>query len=162
MTNRRILALDPGGSCGWAISGPKGAEASGIWQLAPARGESQGMRYIRLRGHLNAMLAAYPDLGLIVYEQAHQRGGSATEYAIGLVTHVQSWCVDHDVEYAKAHSATVKKWATGRGNADKAEMVRLGRMRFRPVTGTDDEIDALWILDWSIELYGDRAAASAG
>ena len=145
----RILALDPGSSCGFAVGDPAGVLVSGVWQLTPGRGDSPGMRYVRLRGYLEDVLRAYPDLALVVYEQAHHRGGAATEYAVGCATTVQTWCAERGIDHSAVHSATVKKWATGRGNAKKAEMVRLARERFQPTTSTDDEIDALWMLDWA-------------
>lgn len=150
----RILGLDPGSQCGFAVIGPLGIDVSGVWQLAPARGESPGARYLRLRARLQETRAAYPDLRLVAYEQAHQRGGAATEYAVGCSTHIQSWCAEHQVDHAAVHSATVKKWATGKGNAGKDEMIRCGLVRFSPTTSTDDEMDALWIAAWAWDQYG--------
>lgn len=149
-----ILAIDPGSSCGFAIGRLGDPPVSGVWQLAPARGESPGMRYVRLRAHLNKMLEAYPQLALVAYEAAHHRGAAATEYAIGCSTLIQTWCADHNLQHSSVHSATLKKWATGRGNAKKDEMLRLGRGRFTPTTQTDDEVDALWILDYALAMWG--------
>lgn len=150
----RILAIDPGSQCGFAVIGPGGIEVSGIWNLAPARGESPGARYLRLLGHLQEVKQAFPDLRLVAYEQAHQRGGAATEYAFGCATHIQSWCAEHQVDHASFHSATIKKWATGKGNAPKDEMVRIGQQKFQPTTKTNDEIDALWIAHLAWVQYG--------
>lgn len=148
-----ILSIDPGSSCGWAVGDRVQIFASGVWQLAPGRGESPGMRYIRLRNYLNQIREAYPGLKLVVGEMAHQRGGAATEYAIGVTTHLQSWCTEKHIEYATAHSATVKRWATGKGNAKKPDMVAAGRARFKTTSLDDNEIDALWILDWARATY---------
>lgn len=150
----RVLAIDPGSSCGFAIGRLGDAPVSGVWQLQPARGESPGMRYVRLRAHLNKMIEAYPDLGLIAFEGAHHRGGAATEYAIGCATLIQTWCADHNVQHATVHSATLKKWATGGGKANKDDMLRAGRQRFKPTTDTDDEIDALWLHDYALAMWG--------
>lgn len=60
----RILALDPGSSCGLAVGSPAGVDASGVWQLAPGRGESPGMRYVRLRGFLQETRRGFPDLSV--------------------------------------------------------------------------------------------------
>lgn len=43
----RILGIDPGTSCGWAILDDGGRVASGVWDLSPKRFEGGGMRYIR-------------------------------------------------------------------------------------------------------------------
>lgn len=148
----KILAIDPGSSCGYALGDDAGATLnSGVWQLGLTRGDSPGMRYIRLRGQLNTMKAAYPDLGLIVYEQpqaflSKYRGGTATEIAYAMVGEIQSWCTGVGLQHTSVHAATVKKFATGKGNANKEAMVRAGRLRFKTCSENDNEVDALWIL----------------
>ncbi len=143
-----ILALDLGSTTGWAIA-HDGTVVSGTWDIAPRRGESPGMRYIRLRGRLQALHVAYPNLALVVYEQAHHRGGAATEYAVGCVTTVQAWCASLGIEFAGVHTATIKKHATGKGNASKQDMIAAAKARgFNP--GCDNEADALALLDWAL------------
>jgi len=144
----RILSLDFGSRCGWAISDGNDVE-SGVWQIAPQRGESPGMRYVRLRGCLNTLLAAYPDLAAVYYEQAHHRGGAATEYAVGCATASQAWCAEKGIDHAAVHSATIKKHATGRGNADKAAMLAAMQAKGHAVTD-DNEADALALLHWAM------------
>ena len=147
----RTLALDMGSRCGWAI-GKAGEVCSGVWDIAPRRGESPGMRYLHLRAHLQHVRAAYPDLAAVFYEQAHHRGGAATEYAVGCVATVQAWCAEHSLEHAAVHSATIKKHATGKGNASKDEMVASARARgHTPVD--DNEADALGLLDWAVHHH---------
>lgn len=142
----RVLALDPGSSCGFAVGFDAYGATSGVWDLAPRRGESPGVRYLRLRARLNEVRAAFPDLGLVVYEQSHHRGGAATEYAAGVATHVQSWCAERGIEHAAVHSATVKRHATGRGNAKKPEVLEAARTRFGARVRCDNEADALFLL----------------
>jgi Holliday junction resolvasome RuvABC endonuclease subunit len=150
-----VLAIDPGSSCGYALGDDSGVLNSGVWQLAPARGESPGMRYIRFRAQLNIMHTAWPALSLVAYEAAHHRGGASTQYALGIQSHIESWCAYHEIEHMTIHSARLKKWATGVGNASKATMVRLGCARFgKPADTSDDEIDALWILAYAKEMVG--------
>lgn len=150
----RTLALDMGSRCGWAI-GNSGDVTSGVWDIAPRRGESPGMRYLHLRAQLQSVRAAYPDLAAVFYEQAHHRGGAATEYAVGCVATVQAWCAEHAIEHAAVHSATIKKHATGKGNAPKdAVMAAMRRRGFAPTD--DNEADALALLDWAFVQGGAR------
>lgn len=150
-----ILALDPGSTCGWAVGWPGGLyPAYGTWDIRPRRGESVGMRYLHLRRHLEQVRAAYPDLSLVVYEQAHQRGGAATEYAVGCATETQSWCAEHGIEHAAVHSATLKKQATGDGRASKDDMRRQAAMMYpgRVESWRDlssDEADAILLLNYA-------------
>jgi Holliday junction resolvasome RuvABC endonuclease subunit len=141
-----LLAIDPGSACGWAVHAGGRVVASGVWNLAPLRGDSPGMRYLKLRSRLTDIKDRWPDLELVAVEQAHHRGGAATEYAIGIVTHVQSWCAEVGVEHLTINTSAVKKVATGRGNADKAAMVAAAIARWpgwEPETG--DEADARFI-----------------
>lgn len=146
------LALDMSSVCGWAVGVP-GKVSYGVWQLAPRRGESPGMRYLRLRARLHALRAKHPDIAVVFYEQAHHRGGAATEYAVGCVATVQAWCAEYGIEHAAVHSATIKKHATGKGNAPKdAVMAAMRRRGFEPID--DNEADALALLDWAFAHGG--------
>ncbi len=150
-----ILAIDPGSSCGWAVHDGQRVIDSGVWNLAPRRGDSLGVRYLKLRSRLTDTRDRWPELELIAVEQAHHRGGAATEYAIGILTHVQSWCAEVGVEHLVVHSARVKRVATGRGNADKAAMVEAALARWPGwAPETDDEADARWIAEAAAREVG--------
>ena len=151
-----ILGLDFGGTTGWAVTWA-GSIVSGVWKLAPAPGESPGMRYIRLRGYLVELRRAFPELAVVAYEEAHHRGKAATQYAHGYIATLQAWCVEQKIDHTAFHSATLKKWATGKGNAKKEAMVAAGREKFGKPDAEHDEIDALWVLDLAIERYGREA-----
>ena len=149
----RILAIDPGTSCGWAIGNSNAIHGSGTWYLQPSRGESPGMRYIRPRGNLEQIHKAYPDISLLAYEMPHHRGGASTQVGCGLVATIQTWCAEKKIEHTQVHSATIKKYATGSGRAKKDLMVRLGVKRFGKEDADDNEIDALWILEFVRERF---------
>lgn len=153
----RLLALDLGGCTGWAVNGGP----SGTWDIVPRRGESPGMRYIHLRRQLVVTRAAYPDLIIVVYEQAHHRGGAATEYAAGCVATVQAWCAEYGLEHFAVHSATIKKYATGKGTAKKPAMVAAAQ-RFKPEVTDDNEADALLLARYAADTIfsGSKVAAT--
>jgi len=158
----RILGLDFGGTTGWAVVGADGPVAFGTWDIAPRRGESHGVRYLRLRGYLLELLAAFPDVRLAVYEQSHHRGGPATEYAAGCVSTLQGLLEERrqagrPIDEAVVHTATLKKHAAGRGNADKAEMIAAAaeRLASRQTRGLVNEhsADALHVAFWALDAY---------
>ena len=141
------LALDMAGTTGWAVW-DGAAVTSGTWDIRPRRGDSPGMRYVYLRARLVSIRDAYPTLSTVYYEQAHHRGGAATEYAHGCVATLQAWCAEHGVEHGSIHTQALKKATTGRGNASKNDMIaEVCRWGFTPTD--DNEADALAILRWA-------------
>lgn len=150
-----LLALDLATRSGWALL-EHGRIESGVETFDVKRGESSGMRYIRFNRWLDDMLWPTPPIHrdrprveLIVFEQAHQRGGAATEVAAGFATRVLECCARHTIEHAAVHTATLKKFTTGRGNADKAAMLEAVGRRWRRVE-TDDEADAVALLYYAL------------
>jgi len=146
-----VLALDFASVTGWAIGHlGAGVHFSGTWDIRPRRGESPGMRYIHLRRKLEEIIAAYPDIILVVYEQAHNRGGAPTEYGHGCVAILQEWCAQRNLNFHPIHSSTLKKFATGKGNANKEAM--MGAATARGWRFADDnECDALWLLEYALK-----------
>jgi hypothetical protein len=62
----------------------------------------------------------------------------------------------HAVPYQGVPVGTIKRFATGRGNANKTAMIAAMQARgFHP--GDDNEADALALLLWAIEGQGGRA-----
>ena len=151
-----VLALDLGTRTGWALA-EHGRVESGVQVFDVRRGESPGMRYLRFNRWLDDV---GPRVSLIVYEQTHQRGGAATEVAAGFATRVQEFCARLGLEHAAVHSATLKKFATGRGNAKKPEMVAAARSRLGYRGDDDDEADARWLLAYAeAEILSVRRAS---
>lgn len=146
-----ILAIDPGSKTGWACS-TDGRIESGVQHFSLKRGESQGMRFMLFRTWIRQMLDyALPEL--VIYEMAHHRGGSATELLIGMTTRIQEECEGKIIEYTSIHSATLKKFATGKGNSGKKAMLKEARYRFGKHVKDHNEADALLMLDYAREEY---------
>jgi len=106
------------------------------------------MLFLRFNKWLGDMYALTADgkIDLIIYEQAHHRGGAATEIAVGLTTRVQEFAEKIRAECASVHTATLKKYITGNGRASKQDMMNwfaetVGR---EPVD--DNEADAMALL----------------
>jgi len=116
-----VLALDLGTKTGWATLWDDGSGCSGVQVFDLKRGESPGMRYLRLGRWLEDEAHAFVDL--VVFEQAHHRGGAATSVCEKLIGRVEECCADWGMEHQAVHSATLKKWATGNGRASKGDMI---------------------------------------
>lgn len=164
----RILGLDFGSKTGYAlIDGldPPHVDHVGTWDIRPYRGDSPGMRYLNLRARIVQVIKAFPDgISLICYEQAHHRGGAATEQAAGCVATCQAVCAEFHVEHTSVHSASLKLFATGSGRAGKSDMFSALMRRSlawpagdgpRAVIPLDDNaVDAAWVALWALETVG--------
>jgi len=143
-----VLSIDPGTKTGWATLS-NGGLYSGVQDFSLRRGESGGIRFLRFDTWLEELIQRSKP-NVIVYEQPHHRGGSATEICVGLVTHLQRIAAAHGIEYTSCHTATLKKFATGSGNAGKQEMLQAAEKTWpEQQIETHDQADALWLLAWS-------------
>ncbi len=160
----RILALDLGTKSGWALWDGARIE-SGVQDFTKQRGESNGMLFLKFNRWLHETvydhyIHSVKDT-LIAFEQAHHRGGAATEIAVGLMTRVLEFCARYGIEHTSVHSMTLKKFATGRGNASKEEMIQRVRRRglvHLDYIPDDNEADALWLLIYALEKFGGETA----
>ncbi len=150
----KILALDMATKTGWAVLDGNHIVESGVQDFTKGRGESNGLLFLRFRKWLDALVVeAQPRL--VAYERAHYRGGAATELCVGLQTRAQEIAEKYNCLCAPVATTTLKKFSTGRGNADKAEVIVaaarvLGR---QPVD--DNEADAVMVGMWAASEYGD-------
>jgi hypothetical protein len=77
-----------------------------------------------------------------------RRGGAATACCVGLVSTVQTFAAEHDIELMAVHTGELKRWATGKGNAGKPAMMEAARARgWTPVD--DNEADAQLLLEFA-------------
>ena len=151
----KILALDLATITGWATNSL--GRASGTITFDLIRGESPGMRFIRCRAWLNEFHSLLNGkIDVLAYEQAHHRGGAATACCVGLVTVAQAFAAENGIELMPVHTATLKKYATGSGRANKAEMIQAAIERgWQPQD--DNEADAQLLLDYTLaEIGGSR------
>jgi len=151
-----ILALDLATKTGWAHS----CGLSGVQNFAPRRGDSPGMRWLEFRAWLCRVLDASPT-DLIAYEQAHHRGGAATHVAHSLISQVEAVAAKRGIEITNRHTATIKKFATGKGNSGKPVMLAAARSNWPDIAIIDDNhADALFLLALAERDY--TAAEAAG
>lgn len=147
----KILALDLALTTGWAHS-KNDSQESGTFTIDQKRGESPGMRYVRFNAWLKEVLDTITP-AIVIYEQAHHRGGAATEIAFGLITRVQEACSERNINYQKLHSGTIKKFATGSGRASKDDILATARLHWGANIRDHNEADALWMLEWARKEY---------
>ena len=152
----RILALDLATKTGWAIIGDDGSVIeSGVQDFSKRRGESNGLMYMRFRKWLAGMhLMADGRNGLLIgYERPHHRGGAATSLLNNLAGRVEEHAATHNAEYFQVPPNTLKKWATGKGNCGKLEIMEKASEIVGYEITSDDEADAIMIGLYGFEQY---------
>ena len=141
-----ILALDLGTKCGWAVSNGK----NGVWNLKPTTNESAGERYRKFMDRLYHCWFE-ENITYVVYEEVHMHTAvDAAHVYGGLVAILQCFCLEHKLEYRGVGVGTIKKHATGNGNATKDMMVAAAIRKYKSVNIIDDNhADALHLLDYA-------------
>lgn len=146
-----ILALDLGTTTGWALRGSDGNITSGSESFRPQRFEGGGMRFLRFKRWLAELLTTSDHINAVYFEEVRRHAGVDAAHAYGgFMGHLTAWCEHHGIPYQGVPVGTIKKHATGKGNAGKDEMIASVTQRgHRPAD--DNEADALAILHWAIE-----------
>ena len=157
LARHAVLALDLGTTTGWALRSQDGGITSGTVTFRPSRFEGGGMRYLRFRSWLGELAALAGGLTRIAFEEVRSHAGTDAAHLYGgFLAHLSAWCEEHDVPYEGVPVGTIKRYATGNGNADKAKMIAAIQARgFRPAD--DNEADAIALLLWATEPTGGRA-----
>ena len=146
-----ILAIDLGTTSGWACA-TKDTIVHGFSSFKPGRFEGGGMRYLRFRqwlGELKGTLGG--EIHAVYFEEVRRHlGVDAAHTYGGLLATLTAWCEHHQIPYQGVPVGTIKKHATGKGNASKDEVIAAMRAKGHPVTD-DNEADALALLHFSLE-----------
>lgn len=149
--NTTILALDLGTHTGWALHHRDGSTTSGTSHFQPQRFEGGGMRYLRFRRWLNELLAAACHINAVYFEEVRRHAGVDAAHAYGgFMGQLTAWCELNLIPYQGVPVGTIKKHATGKGNAGKDDMIAAAVKRGH-VPADDNEADALALLHWAIE-----------
>ncbi len=148
-----VLALDLGTTTGWALRS-MGMITSGCLSLKSSRFDGGGMRYLRFRRWLEQLQVDAGPIGAVYFEEVRRHVGTDAAHVYGgLLGQLTAWCEEHGVAYQGVPVGTIKAFATGRGNADKAAIIAAVQSRgFSPAD--DNEADAIAILLWAIETGG--------
>jgi Holliday junction resolvasome RuvABC endonuclease subunit len=153
------LSLDLGTATGFAW-GTKGAVASGTWDLRPKKYEGAGVRYLKFRKSLDEFHKSNP-ITLVTFEAVRRHlGTDAAHIYGGLMGTLEAWCEANGVPYFGVPVQTIKKYWTGKGNANKEAMIRTAAMMGFEVHD-DNEADAIALLYYTIEAGGAQHAQEA-
>lgn len=141
-----ILTLDLGTTTGWAALTKDNKIQSGTALFKNGRYDGGGMRFLRFGQWLEDMRDLLPGLNTIYFEEVRaHRGVDAAHVYGGLLAVLTAYGEKHGIAYQGVPVGTIKKAATGNGNANKAAMIQAVQAKgFAP--DDDNEADALAIL----------------
>ncbi|MBF0108735.1 MAG: hypothetical protein HQL76_06130 [Magnetococcales bacterium] len=149
-----ILALDLGSKTGWALGAPGGRPImSGTDEFRLGRFEGGGMVFLRFTRWLDEVRnLTVPAGGLkaVCFEEVRRHIGTTAAHVYGgFLAHLTAWAEANQIPYQGVPVGTIKRHATGKGNANKAAMIAAMKAKgHRP--GDDNEADALALLHWAL------------
>ena len=146
-----ILALDLATKCGWAKC-VKGKITYGTEDFVNRRFDGAGVCYLKFR---NWLIEETADIDLVAYEGVMMHLANAVDaqhkYG-GFMATMMAVCEGGVVPYTAFGVGEIKKFWTGRGNADKKDMIKAAFKRgFNPKD--DNAADALAILHMAVEAF---------
>lgn len=159
--NANILALDLGTTMGWALGLRDGKLRSGSESFAARRNEGPGQRWLKFQAWLGQQYHAAGELQAIYYELVMAHGGGkgkdgnprgmnvAAAHAYGgFEAFLQAFADRNRIRLVGVGVGTIKKSATGRGNAKKEDVIAAMRARGHRVID-DNHGDALALLEYA-------------
>lgn len=149
-----ILTLDLGTKTGWSIRTAAGQIVSGVSDFKPRRFEGGGMRYLRFTDWLREIESLSGPISAIWLEEVRRHAGTDAAHVYGgLMATLTAWAEMRGIPYQGVPVGTIKKHATGKGNASKEAMIAAMRERGHdPVD--DNEADALAIMHYVLDGGG--------
>jgi Holliday junction resolvasome RuvABC endonuclease subunit len=108
------------------------------------------MRYLRFRRWLTETKAAVGVVDEVSFEEVRRHAGVDAAHAYGgFLATLTAWCEHHQIPYAGVPVGSIKRHATGKGNATKGDMISAVRALGHD-PADDNEADALALLHFAL------------
>lgn len=139
------------------IDGYNGSGTGSTQVVSAERGQTGHRRLAYLSGYILGVAEGYEEIPLVVVEgpsfgsTAGQRGHHERAGLWWLVTQ-QLW--QARIPTAVVPPASLKRFATGKGNANKDQVLLATARRFPYFVGGNDEADALWLAAMGADHLG--------
>ena len=141
-----MLCLDLGSKTGWALRQVDGQITSGTVEFKAGRFEGGGMVFLRFKGWLDEVLAFAEPLEAVYFEEVRSHAGTTAAHVYGgFLAHLTAWCEKRKIPYQGIPVGTIKKHATGKGNARKQAVINAMKAKGHH-PADDNEADSLAIL----------------
>lgn len=147
-TTINLMSFDQATKCGVAIELVGQKPFVELWDLSIKNKESQGVKWIRFEKRLKEYIKKY-DIKLISYELPAGRNINPIVHSSKLIGIIEKTCVELNIEYMEVPTTGVKKFATGKGIANKEKMLKSANILWGYKGNDDNEADALHILHFT-------------
>ena len=137
----KILSLDIASKTGWCID----MNLYGTWDFKTRKDESMGMKLIRFKAKLKEIYKL-ENFDIVAYERPAGRHAHAIIHQAKLIGIVEKFCEENNVEYKSYSASEIKKFATGKGNANKQQMIDAAKAKYDYLGDDDNEADAIHML----------------
>ena len=146
---RRILGIDQARTTGWCVWDQKSDSTSwGIWKL---KGANHAIQMEQLLDEIIAQQPTTIGCEAPMWSRAINRKGA--EFRLKLIAMIELASHRLDAPLQIYHPATIKKWLTGYGRADKSQMIQHIARRFDIITDDDNVADAAAIMYMTKENF---------
>lgn len=145
-----ILCLDLGTKTGWAAISRSGGIISGVKEFNTKRNEGGGMKFLKFRRWLDSIKDGITE---VYWEEVRRHAGTQAAHCYGSFQGIlMSWCEENRIPYESVPVGSIKKSATGKGNASKQEMILAIRSQGFDVID-DNHADAIALLQYVSEPF---------
>lgn len=143
----KILSIDIGSTSGWAYYN-NGIITSGSKKFKDNAYSGGGAKYLNFASWLKEY---NPDI--VYFEEVKRHIGTIAAHTYGgFLAMLEAWCEKNNIPYQGVGVGTIKKSATGKGNANKETMINA--MIFKGHKPVDDnEADALALLYYVLDKH---------
>lgn len=152
MSKTKILAIDQASNCGWCC----GDNLYGCWDFRTRKDESAGMKMIRFRSKLREVIEA-ERIELVVYERVAGQHAAAIIHSAKMVAIIETMCEELGIQYIAYSAGEIKRFATGKGNANKLAMIEAAKKKHGYEGDNDNEADAIFIYQLAKANYNHGA-----
>lgn len=150
----KVLALDLATTTGFALLA-NGIVTHGAQAFPRIHDqEHPGLRYLRFQRWLRDRIGEDKPKAIVVESAGHFRSLPAQSICVGFRGILLSTSSYYDIPLHEVTNSRLKKWATGKGRADKEEMLKAARRRWPLERFKDDNAcDAFLLLRYWMESH---------
>ncbi|WP_420906116.1 hypothetical protein [Candidatus Magnetaquiglobus chichijimensis] len=136
---------------GWALKQADGTITSGTVEFKPGRFTGGGMSFVRFKRWLSEVVRFAGPIGSVFFEEVRAHVGTTAAHIYGgFLAHLTTWAEEAEIPYQGVPVGTIKRHATGKGNASKEEVIEAMRRKGHH-PADDNAADALAILYWALD-----------